>query len=102
MAWLAMMIKDIDLNLLTYLDVLLDEMNISRAALKLRITQPALSNALARLRLMLDDEILVRAGRQMIPTPFARNIRIALKQSLAQIHQEVLAKKRFDPDRDSF
>ena len=51
-----------DLNLLRVLDALLRERNVSRAAERLSLSQPAVSNALARLRELLDDPLLVRAG----------------------------------------
>jgi DNA-binding transcriptional LysR family regulator len=54
-----------DLNLLRILDVLLREQNVSRAASRLALSQPTVSNALARLREQLEDPLLVRVGRRM-------------------------------------
>lgn len=66
-----MNIQTFDLNLLRVLDALLRERNVSRAAERLALSQPAVSNALNRLRELLDDPLLVRAGRAMQPTPRA-------------------------------
>ena len=63
-----MNIKRIDLNLLVYLNTLLKERSVSRAAEKLGITQPAMSNALRRLRDLLGDPVLVRTSSGMTPT----------------------------------
>ncbi|MFT5400693.1 MAG: DNA-binding transcriptional LysR family regulator, partial [Gammaproteobacteria bacterium] len=52
----------IDLNLLHYLDVLLRERNVTRAASQLNLSQPAMSNSLRRLRVLFDDPLLVRTG----------------------------------------
>ena len=66
-----MNIYNFDLNLLRVLDALLRERNVSRAAERLSLSQPAVSNALGRLRELLDDPLLVRVGRAMQPTPRA-------------------------------
>jgi DNA-binding transcriptional LysR family regulator len=64
-----------DLNLIVVLDALLDEASVSRASERVGLTTPATSRALARLRAMLGDELLVRAGREMVRTPYAEQIR---------------------------
>ena len=69
-----MNVKRIDLNLLVYLNTLLKERSVSRAAEKLGITQPAMSNALRRLRDLLGDPILVRTSSGMAPTERATNM----------------------------
>ena len=53
-----MNIRNVDLNLLVYLNVLIDEKSVSKAANKLALTQPAMSNALKRLRDLFDDPLL--------------------------------------------
>ncbi|WP_037005892.1 LysR family transcriptional regulator, partial [Ectopseudomonas composti] len=63
--------SNFDLNLLRVLDALLREQNVSRAAERLSLSQPAVSNALSRLRELLGDPLLVRVGRRMQPTPRA-------------------------------
>ncbi|MDA8940388.1 LysR family transcriptional regulator, partial [Pseudoalteromonas marina] len=57
-----MNIRNVDLNLLVYLNVLIDEKSVSKAANKLALTQPAMSNALKRLRDLFEDPLLVRAA----------------------------------------
>ena len=64
-----------DLNLLVTLDVLLAEGSVARAARRLRLSPSAMSRALARLRDALDDPLLVRAGRGLVPTPRALALR---------------------------
>ncbi|ATL29933.1 LysR family transcriptional regulator [Streptomyces formicae] len=65
----------LDLNLLVALDVLLDEQSVSGAARRLHLSEPAMSRTLGRVRKALGDPILVRAGRQMVPTPHALAVR---------------------------
>lgn len=55
-------LRNVDLNLLVILDVLLTERHVSRAAVRLNMSQPAVSHALARLRELLDDQLLIREG----------------------------------------
>jgi DNA-binding transcriptional LysR family regulator len=65
------MIRDLDLNLLTVFDALLSEGSVTAAAVRLHLSVPATSRALGRLRRAMDDPVLVRAGRGLVPTPFA-------------------------------
>nr|MDQ3580060.1 LysR family transcriptional regulator [Actinomycetota bacterium] len=60
-----------DLNLLVALDALLTDNSVTAAAARLHTSPPAMSRTLARLRRVLDDPILVRAGRTLVPTPRA-------------------------------
>jgi DNA-binding transcriptional LysR family regulator len=69
-----------DLNLLVALDVLLTEGNVARAAGRLRLSPSAMSRALARLRETMGDPLLVRAGRGLVPTPRARELRDQVRQ----------------------
>ena len=62
---------DIDLNLLTALDALLTECSVTRAARRMGLSTSAMSRTLARLRAVTGDPLLVQAGRQMVPTPYA-------------------------------
>jgi len=68
-------VKHPDLNLLIALDALLAEGTVSRAAARVKLSTPAMSHALARLRKQLGDPILVRAGQRMVPTPRAVDLR---------------------------
>ena len=92
-----MNISNFDLNLLRVLDALLRERNVSRAAERLSLSQPAVSNALARLRELLDDPLLVRVGREMQPTARAKALESPIRQALQQIHTSLTAGDTFDP-----
>ncbi len=78
-----------DLNLLVTLDVLLAEGSVVRAARRLRLSPSAMSRALARLRATTGDPLLVRAGRALVPTPRAHELRERVRQ-LVQDGEEVL------------
>ena len=82
-----MNIARVDLNLLVYLDVLLRERNVTRAADQLGITQPAMSNGLRRLREALNDPLLVRTSEGMTPTERALALQPRLRQILAELEQ---------------
>ena len=73
-----------DLNLLVTLDVLLEEGSVARAALRLRLSPSAMSRALARVRAATGDPLLVRAGRGLVPTPRA----VELRSRVGQLVQE--------------
>ncbi|MFA7637729.1 MAG: LysR family transcriptional regulator [Parvibaculum sp.] len=91
-----MSFKGLDLNLLVVLDVLLKEQNVTRAAAKLNLTQSAVSSALKRLRLALNDELLVLVGRRMQLTPRAETLRPRVVALMSQI-DETIAQDEFDP-----
>jgi DNA-binding transcriptional LysR family regulator len=80
-----MNLNALDLNLLTALDALLREANVSRAALRIGLSQPATSHALQRLRDIFGDPLLVRAGARMELTPRALALRAPLAQALDQV-----------------
>ena len=92
-----MNIYNFDLNLLRVLDALLRERNVSRAAQRLSLSQPAVSNALGRLRELLDDPLLVRVGRAMQPTPRALSLETPIRDALQQIEHTLNAGDCFDP-----
>jgi DNA-binding transcriptional LysR family regulator len=89
-------LRRIDLNLLVILDALLMEQHVTRAAERLHLSQPAVSHALARLRDLLGDPLLVRAGATQVPTPRALELVTPLAEVLAQV-QSLLAPNTFDP-----
>lgn len=91
-----MNLNRIDLNLLVYLDVLLRECSVTRAASVLGITQPAMSNSLRRLRDTLGDPILVRTSEGMAPTERARTLQPIIRNVLATIEQAVEPEVEFD------
>ncbi len=74
----------IDLNLLVALDALLTECHVARAAERVFIGQPAMSHALGRLRVMFNDELLVRSGKRMEPTARARELAPMVRAWLAE------------------
>ncbi|MCK6545515.1 LysR family transcriptional regulator [Myxococcota bacterium] len=86
-----------DLNLLVVLDVLLEERNVTRAARRLHRTQSATSHALARLRDMLGDPILVRVGSEMRPTPRAERLGPEVSRLLKTIGRVLGEESVFDP-----
>lgn len=88
--------RTLDLNLLRVFDEVMAERNLTRAAEKLAITQPAVSNALRRLREAVGDELVVRRGNGVEPTPRALALWPTVRQALAQL-QESLAPGHFDP-----
>ena len=92
-----MNISTFDLNLLRVLDALLRERNVSRAAERLSLSQPAVSNALNRLRDLLDDPLLVRVGRAMQPTPRALALEAPIRDALQRIEQSLSDDAPFDP-----
>src|SRR5437879_11260418 len=82
---LSMNLTALDLNLLVALDALLLEANVSRAAMRIGLSQPAASHALQRLREVLGDPLLVRTGARMERTPRAQALRGPLAQALDQV-----------------
>ncbi len=88
--------RSLDLNLLRVFDEIMAERNLTRAAAKLAITQPAVSNALRRLREVLGDDLVVRSGQGVEPTPRALALWPPVRQALAQLQQS-LAPGAFDP-----
>ncbi|MBK8256376.1 MAG: LysR family transcriptional regulator [Polyangiaceae bacterium] len=88
----------LDLNLLAALDALLAERNVTRAARRLGLTQSSTSHALARLRTMLGDPLLVRSGRQMVATPKAESLQAPLARALAELRRVVHTSGEFDPN----
>jgi LysR family nod box-dependent transcriptional activator len=93
-----MRFHEFDLNLLVYLDSLLAEGSVSKAAERVGITQPAMSEALARLREYFKDELLVQvAGRSMVLTPLAHSLVGPVREILLRAHSVAAATPAFDP-----
>ncbi|MEM8540450.1 MAG: LysR family transcriptional regulator [Pseudomonadota bacterium] len=86
-----------DLNLLVVLDVLLREKSVTRTAAQLNLTSSAVSHALKRLRLLFDNELLVRDGRRMVPTDRGQNLAETLPSLLAQVERTLANPEPFDP-----
>ncbi len=93
--------KDIDLNLLITLEALLAERNVTHAARRLGLSQPALSTRLARLRDQFEDPLFVPAQRGMIPTDRALALQDPLRAALDQLRHVVQQQAGFDPRTSS-
>jgi len=92
-----MNINNIDLNLLIYLDVLLREKNVTRAANQLNITQPAMSNGLKRLRSLFNDPILVRTSGGMVPTERSQALAPVIRKILLELEEALQSEDSFNP-----
>ncbi|HZS65566.1 MAG TPA: LysR family transcriptional regulator [Burkholderiales bacterium] len=92
-----MNVRDVDLNLLRVFDAVLREHGVTPAAAGLGLTQPAVSNALARLRGLFGDPLFVRTPAGMDATPFARELAEPVRQALALIDAALAHGPGFDP-----
>lgn len=92
-----MELEEIDLNLLVVFKHLLAERSVSRVAQTLELTQPAVSNALARLRKLLGDELFLRTPQGMQPTPYAEQLAESVTYALGMIHGALNQRTTFDP-----
>ncbi len=95
-----MSLAGVDLNLLVALDALLAERNVTRAASRVGLSQPGMSNTLARLRKLFGDPLLVREGLALVPTPRAEALRQPIQEALSLIQQALDDRPGFDPARD--
>jgi DNA-binding transcriptional LysR family regulator len=90
-------LRDIDLNLLVVFNQLLAERRVGGVAQSLGITQPAVSNALMRLRRRLGDELFLRTSNGMEPTPFAARLAAPVAHALGTLHAALNQPASFDP-----
>ena len=90
-------LTSVDLNLLTVLGALLEERNLTRAGERLYMTQSAMSGSLARLRKLLDDELLIRQGRGYELSPLAQELLPRVRRALDQAQRTLTASSNFDP-----
>lgn len=95
----AVNLKKLDLNLLVVFDTVYATRNISRAAEQLALSQPAVSNALARLRELLDDPLFVRARRGVEPTIRATQIAGTVREALAMMGSNWRRRSSISPNR---
>ncbi|OAI23854.1 LysR family transcriptional regulator [Methylosinus sp. R-45379] len=86
-----------DLNLLPIFVALMEERSVTRAAERLGMTQPAMSNALARLRAMLQDQLFIRGRYGVQPTPIALELAPVVADALTKLDDAVLGQQDFDP-----
>lgn len=92
-----MELKDIDLNQLVVFQQLIVERRVSRVAETLGLTQPAVSNTLAKMRRQFGDELFLRTPAGMVPTPFAEQLAESVGYALGMIHSGLNQQTRFDP-----
>lgn len=92
-----MELRKIDLNLLVIFNQLLVDRRVSTVADRLDLTQPAVSNALKRLRLLLQDELFLRTSRGMEPTPYALQLAEPVAYALGTLHSALNQRTSFDP-----
>ncbi len=93
-----MNISKVDLNLLVYLDVLLREGSVTKAANQLSITQPAMSNGLKRLRDLFKDPLLVRTSDGMTPTKRALELQPIIRDVLSKLEASIQPETDFTPE----
>ena len=92
-----MNLSDKDLNLFVVFDVIYTERNLTKSGEVLGITQPAVSNALSRLRENFNDELFVRTSKGMVPTPVAENMVNDIRQALDLIRNSISESESFKP-----
>src|SRR5215510_5451761 len=93
---IIMNVHDLDLNLLRVFDAVLHERGVTPAAARLGLTQPAVSNALARLRAVFNDPLFVRTPAGMDATPFARELAEPVRQGLALLESALAPRPGFE------
>ena len=96
-----MKISTFDLNLFVILNAIYTEGSLTKAAEVVGITQPAVSNALSRLREKFDDDLFIRTGTGMVPTQKTENIISDIQSALALMQQSVNEPDTFDTDSTS-
>ena len=92
-----MELHELDLNLLVVFNQLLVERRVSKVAENLGISQPGVSNSLAKLRKLFGDELFLRTPKGMEPTPFADQLAESVSYALAMIHSGVNQRTSFEP-----
>jgi DNA-binding transcriptional LysR family regulator len=95
-----MELTDLDLNQLVVFHRLMVERRVSRVAEQLGRTQPAVSNALARLRRRFGDELFLRTPAGMVPTPLAEQLAVPVGEALAMLHEGLNRRTVFDAARE--
>jgi DNA-binding transcriptional LysR family regulator len=94
-----MELNQIDLNLLVLFNQLIMERRVSKVAETLGLTQPAVSNSLAKMRRLFGDELFLRTPSGMIPTAFAERLAEPVRNALAMIHAGLNQQEAFDPTK---
>ncbi len=96
-----MNLASIDLNLLLVLEALMNERNVTRAGRAVGLSQPAMSNALARLRRLFNDQLFIRTSSGMLPTAGALSLFTAVRPALREIRAALETQQTFDPATSS-
>src|SRR5215470_1880508 len=91
-----MNIRSFDLNLLLAFESLMIERNVTRAARRSGLSQPAMSNALARLRRTFEDPLLIRTTDGMKPTPLAQSLMVPVRAALDGLRSAIEERPAFD------
>lgn len=94
-----MNLNALDLNLLRVFDALMRERSATRAGERIGLSQPAVSAALNRLRHLVGDQLFVRRGNDMVPTPRAEDLAVPVRNALAEIEKAFAGGVAFDPAR---
>ena len=94
-----MNLNSLDLNLIRVFDALMQERSVTRAGERIGLSQPAVSAALARLRYSLGDQLFVRRGNEMIPTPRAEELGALARSALVQVERMLQAGRQLDLGR---
>ena len=89
-------IRSVDLNLLPVFEAVYEERSLSRAAVRLAMTQSAVSHAVTRLRALFGDELFARHSRGVVPTPAADTIHAKLRDALGSVRETVAERRGFD------
>ncbi len=93
-------LQNFDLNLLNIFNTLMLEHSVSKAAKQVCLSQSAMSHALNRIRVLLDDPILVKTQKGMLPTPRALAMEVPIREALTKIQQNLYAPEEFDSSVD--
>lgn len=96
---IAMKLTQLDLNLFVVFDVIYAERNLTRAAEVLSVTQPTVSNALARMRKLFNDPLFVKTSRGMAPTPFAESLAGRVRGAMELLAASAHGREEFNPAR---
>ena len=89
-----------DLNLLVVFDALMRDRNVTKAAARLRLQQPAMSHNLSTLRMLVEDELFIRVGRDMVPTARAHALAAPVRHVLSQAQGILTSRDVFEPLHD--
>ena len=95
---MAMNVSNLDLNLLSVLNVVLKERSVTRAAKQLHVTQSAVSNSLARLREVFSDPLVMRSGRGLVMTPRAEQLAPIVSAAMAGLEAVFQGSRKFAPE----